>query len=101
MILLYGLETWVMTPLIGRVLVRFHHRVARMLMGRQPWRGRYGRWVYPPLSEAMEEVLLQEVEAYISLCQNTVSQFIATRPIMDLCLAAERRPGSRVAKRWL
>ena len=24
----------------------------------------------------------------------------ATRPIMDLCLAAERRPGPKISKRW-
>ena len=48
----------------------------------------------------MEELGLQEVETYISHRQNTVLQYIATGPIMDLCLAAERRPGSRVAKRW-
>ena len=57
-------------------------------------------WVYPPLDDAMAEVELQEVETYVSRRQNTVAQFIATRPIMDLCLAAERRPGPRVSKRW-
>ena len=44
----------------------------------------------------MVEAGLKEVETYISCCQITVAQFIATRPIMDLCLAAEWRPGSRV-----
>ena len=29
-----------------------------------------------------------------------VAQFIASRPIMDLCLAAERRLGSQVAKQY-
>ena len=48
----------------------------------------------------MVEAILQEVKTYVSRRQNTVTQFIATRPIMDLCLAAEWRPGSRVAKRW-
>ena len=48
----------------------------------------------------MVEAGLQEVETYVSRCQNIVAQCIATRPIMDLCLAAERRPGSRVANRW-
>ena len=40
------------------------------------------------------------VVTYISHRQNTVAQFIATRPIMDLRLEAERRMGSRVAKPW-
>ena len=46
------------------------------------------------------EVVLQYVDTYVSLQQNTVAQFIATRPIMDLFLAEERRPGSRVDKWW-
>ena len=48
----------------------------------------------------MAEAGLQEVETYISCCHNTVAQFIATFTIMDLCMAEERRPGSRVSKRW-
>ena len=48
----------------------------------------------------MAEAGLQEVETYISCLQNTVTQYIETRPIMDLCLAGKRRPGARVAKRW-
>ena len=43
---------------------------------------------------------MQEVETYVSRRQNTVTQYIATRPIMDLCLAAKRRPGPRVTMRW-
>ena len=45
----------------------------------------------------MAEVGLQEVLTYIPHNYNTVTQFIVTRPIMDLCLAAERLTGSRVA----
>ena len=48
----------------------------------------------------MEEAGLQEVEIYVSLRQNTVAQFIDTRPIMDLCLAADRRLWSRLTKYW-
>ena len=56
--------------------------------------------MYPPLAEAMVDMGFQEVETYVSLLHNTAAQFIATRPIMDLCLAAERNPGSRLANRW-
>ena len=31
--------------------------------------------------------------------QNTAAQFIATRPILDLCEGAVRRPGARVPRR--
>ena len=32
--------------------------------------------------------------------QNTVAQFIATRPILGLCEVAQRRRGTRVPQRW-
>ena len=32
--------------------------------------------------------------------QNTVAQFIATRPILGLCEVTERRPGTGVPRRW-
>ena len=48
----------------------------------------------------MAETGLQGVNTYLSLRQNTVAQYITTRPIMDLCLAAKQRPGPRVEMRW-
>ena len=48
----------------------------------------------------MAEAGLQEVETYVSRRQNTVVQYIVTRPIMDLCLAKNRRPGPIVTMRW-
>ena len=57
-------------------------------------------WTYPLLADAMAEVGLQEVETYVSCFQNTVANFNVTRTIMYLCLAAERRPGPWVSKRW-
>ena len=43
---------------------------------------------------------LQKVDNYVSRLQNTVVQYIAIMPIMDLCLAAKRCPGPRVATLW-
>ena len=99
-VILYGSETWVMTPGTGRMLGGFHHRVACRLTGRQPQQGRGDLRTYPPLEDAMSEAGLQEVDTYVSLFQNTVSQFIVTRLIMNLHLVAQRRPGPRVSKRW-
>ena len=99
-VLLYGSETWVLTPHMQRVLCRFQHKVSHRLTGQQPRKGRDGGWVYLPLEEAMAEAGLQEVDTYISRHQNTMAQYIASRPIMDLCLAAKQRPGPRVEMRW-
>ena len=48
----------------------------------------------------MAEAGLQEVETYVYLRQNTVAQYIVTRPIMELCLAGKQKTGPRVKIRW-
>ena len=83
-----------------RLIGGFHRRVACRLTGRQPWEGWYGGWVYPPLEDVMVEAVLQEVDNYVSHLQNTVAQYIATGPIMDLCLMEKRKPGPRVVIQW-
>ena len=54
--LIFGADTWVVTPRIWRTLGSFHHRVAYRLAGM--WMRRYMtfRWVYPPLGAAMTAV---------------------------------------------
>ena len=42
----------------------------------------------------------KDVETFASCRHNTVAQYIATMPIIDLCLEEERRLGTRVFKRW-
>ena len=48
----------------------------------------------------MAEAGLNEMENYFVHHENTVTQYIVTRPIMDLCLAAECHMGTRVYKWW-
>ena len=48
----------------------------------------------------MAEAGLQEVETYVSHRHKNVAQYIETRPIVDLYLAAKRRPGPRVTMRF-
>ena len=54
----------------------------------------------PPLVEAMVKAFIQEVETSFACQHNTSTQYVATRPIMDLCLLSEQRSGTRVSKRW-
>ena len=43
---------------------------------------------------------MEEVDTYVVCIQNTVSKFIATKSIMDLFLAVERRHDVRLYQRW-
>ena len=75
---------WVIFPLIVRILGCFHHRVVRIFTGWKSRRRNYGTLFY--LTEDMTEAVLQEVETYIVRHQNMDAQYIATRPIINLCL---------------
>ena len=85
-----------MSPWIGRTLVSFHQRVARQPANIQPRRDVAGRWIYSPLKEEMKAVGMDEVEKYVLHFQNTSAQYITTHPILELCIAVERRPGAQV-----
>ena len=48
----------------------------------------------------MAESGFEGMGTYITRRQNTVAQYIATRPILDFCERSIRRPGERVSRRW-
>ena len=85
---------------LEKALEGFHHRAVRQMTGMGTKRQRDGTWVYPPIDTALAMVGLYEIGMYIVCQQNTVAQYIATRPIMQLCLAEERNPGMRLSRRW-
>ena len=78
-VLLFGLETSVMTPCMGRALRSFQHIVARRITERQPKKLVDEIWEYPPLETEREEAGFEEMGAYVLKRQNMVAQYIATR----------------------
>ena len=48
----------------------------------------------------MEETRLTDIRTSIQRRQNTVAQYIATRPLLGLCEGARPREGARVTLRW-
>ena len=48
----------------------------------------------------MKEVGLTNVQTSINRRHNTVAQYIATRPLLDLCKKVKQREGARVKMRW-
>ena len=99
-VLLFGAETWVLTPRIERALESFMHGAARRITGRQPRRGWDEKWYYPSLREAMREAGFEEIRKSITRMQNTVAQYISTQLIMDLCERATHRAVARVSQWW-
>ena len=52
------------------------------------------------IGAALVMVGLEKNGVYITCRQNTVAQYIAPRPIMNLCLAAEQKTGLRLSRQW-
>ena len=79
----------------------FQGRVARRLTGRMPRRGRDGKWRYlPPLAGATKDAGIVRARTSVLRRQNTVAQFVATRPILVRCEGTERRGGTWVPQIW-
>ena len=83
-----------------QALNSFIHGAARRITGRQPRRGWDGKWFYPSLEGAMKEAGFTDVRTSINIRHNTVAQYIATRPLLDLCKGTTKIGGARVAMRW-
>ena len=45
-------------------------------------------------------VKMEDIGVSLTCRQNTVAPYIENCPIMDLCLAAERKQGMRLSRRW-
>ena len=97
---LFGAEMWVFTPPTGRVLGGFQEQVEWQLTGRLLRQRSDRRWEYTLADTAREEAGFEPMEIYIQTRQNTVAQYIATRPIMDLCEVVDRKHEARVGIRW-
>ena len=64
-VLIFGAETWVMTPCIGQSLGGFHHRVAQQIRGSQPKWQVDNSWEYLPLNMAIQEAVFEEMGEYV------------------------------------
>ena len=94
-VLLFGLEMWVISPYAGFTTIWSNDWWGESRDG-----SRVGSGCTHLIEVAMIEPGMEKVYTYVARWNNTVSQFITTIPMMDLYLAAERRPRERVYQRW-
>jgi hypothetical protein len=99
-VLLYGSETWSLTPSSMKRLEGFHIRAAWQMSGKRPERNVDGSWMYSRLEEVLEAVRMNSIAHYMDLRRQTVANFIVNRPIHELCMGAVRKRGSPVQPFW-
>ena len=99
-VLLYGSETWVLSPAVLARLEGFHTRAAyRMAMENIPRRGINQQWVYPPTDKVLEECGMHTIQHYIDVRRETITNYVAGCSIHVECLGADQKCGS-VPRRW-
>ena len=99
-VLLFGLETWAVTPRMGRSLGGFQYQLVIRMTWRIPRNKPDRKWKYTSAATARKEAGLQTMEEYIRKRKNTVTQYISTRSLLDLFEGSERAPGARVGMWW-
>ena len=93
-VLLFGEDTWLVTPAWERPWVGVQTQVERRLTVRVPWKTPDRRWGYTlAVATAREEAGFLTMEEYIRRRQNTVAHYIATRSMLELFEGSERDPG--------
>ena len=99
-VLLYGSETWNLSPAMLRTLESFHLRAARRMTGLMPSKAADGSWSYPDAERVLRKAGLHTINEYIEVRRNTILRFVADRPIYELCKEAERKRGTVNRQYW-
>ena len=65
LVLLYGIESWVVTGEILKVLEGLYHQVAQRITGMRVKHRTGGKWEYPSVVEAMEAAGIHTICVYM------------------------------------
>ena len=98
-VLLYGSETWSLSPTALRCLDGFQVEAARRFTGMLP-KKRGDVWVYPKSADVMAAAGLRPIRESILRRRRTVLAAIEGRKILEECREAERQPESPARQYW-
>jgi hypothetical protein len=99
-ILLFGSETWNLSPSSLKLLEGFHIRATWRFAGKRPMKLPDGTWTYPNLAQVLEDVGLKTVAHYIAVCWQHIANYILNKPIFTMCMDGVRRRGSSNRHFW-
>jgi hypothetical protein len=99
-VLLFGSETWKLSPSSLKSLEGFHIWAACCMAGKMPTRNPDGTWTYPRLRDVLKVVGLWTIGHYIGVHWETIARFIVDQPLFALCQDGERKRGSVRCTFW-
>jgi len=99
-ILLFGSETWNLSPQSLKCLEGFHLRAAWRMAGKRPTKLPDGTWTYPNSTAVLDEVGLKTIAHYIGVRRQHIASYIVDKPIFQSCVDVVRRRGSSARQFW-
>jgi hypothetical protein len=99
-VLLYGSETWSLSPSSVKHLEGFHICASWRISGKRPVQKEDGSWTYPRSEDVLQAVGLKPIVHYVAMWQQTVANSIVNQPIYELCAGAVRKRGLPVQPFW-
>ena len=99
-VLLFGSESWNLSPSAIKCLEGFHLRAARRMTGMMPREQPDGSWTYPSSEKVLEKAGLHTIQHYMEVRRNTILKFLIDRPIHALCEDAVRKRGTGKRQYW-
>ncbi len=93
-VLLYGSEMWNLTKAVLAWLEGFHVQATyHMAQVHWPRWVAGNQWVYPKMSDVLEECGMATMQHYIQKRRVTIAIYIADRPILEACQQGEHTRG--------
>jgi hypothetical protein len=99
-ILLFGSETWNLSPSSLKHLEGFHIRAAWRMAGKRPMKLPNGTWAYPNSVQVLEDVGLKTIAHYIAVRRQHIANYIVSKPIFTSCVDGVRKQGSSNRHLW-
>ena len=100
-VILFGSETWNLTPTIVKRLKGFHTWSAyRMAHTSKPRRSPSGKWTYSSSEDMLSKVGIHNIADYIAVLRQTIASFIVNLPIFSFYKTGEWRSGTSPRQFW-
>jgi hypothetical protein len=100
LILLFGSETWNLSPKSLKCLKGFHLWGDWCMAGKRPMKLQDGTWKYPNSTAVLDEVRLKTIARYIGVQRQHIDSYIVDKPIFQTCLNGVMRRGSSIRRFW-
>ena len=100
--LLFGADTWVLSAAMAKKLEGLHVRLLRQVTRTKEKRYKDGSWQKVASGIVLQGVGTQPLQTYIDRMQVTVVEWVALRPLFEVCVnETGYKGGGRLREMWL